>query len=70
MNFNFNDRVCWIRLDDGGFFSDAHGTVRDVNNALEKVKVMWDDGAYGWAYMDELKHIDIVTRLGEVADGA
>lgn len=70
MNFNFNDRVCWIRLDDGGFYEEGNGTVTDVDNALEKVHVRWDNGKYGWCYMDEVQHVDVVTRLGEVADGA
>jgi len=64
--FAFDDRVRWMNLNDGGFYETGFGTVTDVDNALEKLQVRWDNGDYGWAYMDELEHLDAITRLGDI----
>ena len=66
MRFKLDDRVRWQKLDDGGFYAHGSGTVTDMDNALEKLYVRWDDGDHGWAYMDEIEHLDVVTRLGDV----
>ena len=66
--FDYDDRVKWVNLDDGGFYApDVIGTVTDVDHALEKAHIRWDNGNFGWAYWDELEHLDPITRLGDLA---
>ena len=67
MIFKLDDRVLWRKLDDGGFYELGAGTVTDVNHALEKLHVRWDNGKHGWCYVDEIEPLDVITRLGELA---
>jgi len=72
MSFKIDDRVQWTNVNDGGTIrvidGGGRGTVTEVDHALEKVYVRWDNGDHGWLYFEDMEHVDAVTRLGEVAD--
>lgn len=66
--FKVGDRVTWTDVDDGGRSGNVRGVVATVEPDHNRVFVRWDYGEVMWLYPEDLKLVDVVTRLGEVAE--